>query len=152
MSEYTLSYTGAEVNELLSTVSDNHDAWDSISQSADYIIAQGISNEWTWRKWNSGYAECNCITKINGTWYSWGNWYVLNNNQLNFPFEFMEVPNISLSRVRGGGDYESFIDGTSYSGGDMISTTRCQPTIIRPSAGAYNTDYYVNILVVGYWK
>ena len=58
MSDYTLSYTGEEVNGLLNTVNSNHAAWDSISQHFDYIINQGTSGIWTFIKYASGIAEC----------------------------------------------------------------------------------------------
>ena len=32
---------------------------------ADYVVEQGETGEWAWRKWNSGKAEC--WTKNNGT-------------------------------------------------------------------------------------
>ena len=48
MADYTLGYTGAEIDEKLSKV-------DTI---ADYIVEQGTSGIWTYRKWNSGVAEC----------------------------------------------------------------------------------------------
>ena len=48
MADYTLGYTGAEIDEKLSKV-------DAI---ADYIVEQGTSDIWTYRKWNSGIAEC----------------------------------------------------------------------------------------------
>ena len=52
MADYTLGYTGAEIDEKLSKV-------DTI---ADYIVETGTSDIWTYRKWNSGIAEC------------WGHW------------------------------------------------------------------------------
>ena len=48
MADYTLGYTGAEINEKLSKV-------DTI---ADYIVETGTSDIWTYRKWASGIAEC----------------------------------------------------------------------------------------------
>lgn len=48
MADYTLGYTGAEIDEKLSKV-------DAI---ADYIVETGTSGIWTYRKWNSGIAEC----------------------------------------------------------------------------------------------
>lgn len=32
--------------------------WEEIVPSADYIVEQGTSGNWTYRKWNSGIAEC----------------------------------------------------------------------------------------------
>lgn len=61
MADYTLGYTGAEIDEKLSKV-------DTI---ADYIVETGTSGIWTYRKWNSGIAECwgtaNPTSSVSGT-------------------------------------------------------------------------------------
>ena len=95
MSDYTLSYTGEEVNGLLNTVNSNHAAWDSISQVADYIVDQGTSGNWTYRKWNSGVAECwgKFDTTATET-TAWGSIYQVypEFGNISYPFEFISVP------------------------------------------------------------
>lgn len=45
----------------------------------DYIIEEGTSGIWTYRKWASGIAECWCITTPTSipasTWAAWGSVY-----------------------------------------------------------------------------
>jgi hypothetical protein len=45
---YTLNHTGAQIDE----------ANEKGLATADYIIQQGVSGIWTYRKWNNGVAEC----------------------------------------------------------------------------------------------
>lgn len=37
--------------------------WHSISQSKDYVVTEGTSDIWTYRKWANGTAECWCCIK-----------------------------------------------------------------------------------------
>lgn len=64
---------------------------------SDYIVAQGVTNGWTWRKWNSGVAECwyngdATVTygqQINGFYFSYGS--------IRFPFAFTSDPVVTYS-------------------------------------------------------
>ena len=40
---------------------------------ADYVVAQGTSGIWTYRKWNSGIAECWTTSTLNTTGTFWAN-------------------------------------------------------------------------------
>ena len=40
---------------------------------ADYVVAQGTSGIWTYRKWNSGIAECWTTSSVNTTGTFWAN-------------------------------------------------------------------------------
>ena len=40
---------------------------------ADYVVAQGTSGIWTYRKWNSGIAECWTTSTLNITGTFWAN-------------------------------------------------------------------------------
>ncbi len=40
---------------------------------ADYVVAQGTSGIWTYRKWNSGIAECWTTSILNTTGTFWAN-------------------------------------------------------------------------------
>ena len=44
------------MNEYLKTLQSRLDA--SESRVDDFVVEQGISGDWTYRKWNSGIAEC----------------------------------------------------------------------------------------------
>lgn len=59
----------------------------------DYIVAQGTSGIWTYKKWNSGIGECwgNYTLPVA---YIYGN-YV--NGSIFFPFEFLELPIVNAN-------------------------------------------------------
>lgn len=47
-----------------------------IGASADYVVEQGLTGIWNYRKWNSGVAECWADTQVSITsWTPWGNQY-----------------------------------------------------------------------------
>ena len=50
---------------------------------ADYVVEQGVSGMWTYRKWNSGIAECwgtsPEVTVASSQWSSWGSVYAASN-------------------------------------------------------------------------
>ena len=89
MADYTLGYTGAEINEKLSKV-------DTI---ADYIVEQGTSGIWTYRKWNSGIAECwasDITSSDSGS--AEGSVYWSRSNTYNFPSGlFISAPTVNIS-------------------------------------------------------
>lgn len=61
---------------------------------ADYVVEQGVSGNWTYKKWNSGEVECwyhaNYGTITLST--ALGTDIVSNGFRFTFPFEFSEVP------------------------------------------------------------
>lgn len=48
-------------------------------ETADYVVEEGTSGIWTYRKWNSGVSECWCITSPTSmavsAWAAWGSVY-----------------------------------------------------------------------------
>ena len=69
------------------------------SNKIDYIVEQGVSGIWTYRKWASGFAECwgTYTNTISGSTVS-------NGNYINYPFTFTAVPCIALGLNAGGAD------------------------------------------------
>ena len=72
----------------------------------DYVIEEGTSGIWTYRKWASGIAEC---------WGTYSNTIsentVSNGNYINYPFTFTTVPCITLGLMAGGADlYDAHIE------------------------------------------
>lgn len=153
ISQYTLSYTGEEVNNLLATVNDNHSAWDSISQSANHIIAEGTSDEWAWRKYASGMAECwlNKTFSTSTGFVTWGNGYVSDERlaERTYPFEFTDYPIVNATYKNIDSNYEMAV---VLSGG----TKNTSPVVrgLRTSAMASGTTYtfQVTLHVIGSWK
>lgn len=60
---YRVSLSGVSVSEpepLFSVFAPVSELWDSISQITDFIVDEGISGKWYYRKWNSGICDCFC--------------------------------------------------------------------------------------------
>lgn len=116
---------------------------------ADYIVEQGVSGSWTYRKWNSGIAECWGTAK-SGTYTntnSWGGGKYMNIGAMSFPSGlFVAKPNLTAS-----------IEKPSDSGMPFIS-------ILNASASSFDgyiyddnatsTGYAYNIYAhaIGRWK
>lgn len=71
-----------------------------------YVVEQGTSNGWNYRKWNNGYAECWATMEISGKACNTavGSWY--HTPELKFgayPFTFAETPNVNMYFETGSG-------------------------------------------------
>ncbi len=118
----------------------------------DYVVEQGTSGIWTYRKWNSGVAECwGAYTGNIAITKTWGSMYYSDSltPRINYPFTFTSRP-IENVTFRG-----SSIAGWMYceaGGFSLNSTTQtaqygvCRPTSI--TAAELKFDFYV----IGKWK
>jgi hypothetical protein len=93
---YTLNNTGAQIDE----------ANEKGLATADYIIQQGVNGIWTYRKWNSGMAECwatvsTTMTVTGENPFTAGGGYVI--PTYDFPFTFVVAPSIHFSADVGNG-------------------------------------------------
>lgn len=110
-------------------------------QMKDYVVEQGITNNWHYRKWNSGYMECwrrlqitANVTNVWGSLYTSG---ALSATNLTYPYAFTETPilNVNLASFGSGGLIMSsgnnfgsatstgaleIARGTQYSGGQYL--------------------------------
>lgn len=86
---------------------------------ADYVIAQGTSGIWTYRKWASGISECWGRKQINGgTWSQWGQEY---------------KPDEWSSTTTWVGCFETKItDGETYPSGLFVSAPLFEVTCTMP--------------------
>lgn len=113
---------------------ENGMATSKITSKADYVIAQGTSGSWTYRKWNSGIYEC---------WVRTGNGSSVT---INFPITFVEVPRIlatsgSTATASVYGSVNVFIRGVSTSKTDIHFETNVA-----------NTNIWADVYVIGKWK
>ena len=113
----------------------------------DWIVEQGTSGDWTYRKWSSGNAELwlhNYKITTTPTQSPQGNLYQeLYAVNKNFPFSFIEAP------FAIGNNASSDAHGIIQS----ITTNTTKITYIhtyRGSSGSYNM--WINIYVMGKWK
>jgi hypothetical protein len=155
MAEYTLQHTGAEVDtavqkalDITSTPANIDTAVAQEIVTADYVVAQGTSGDWRYRKWNSGIAECWCMTAFSGVSIStaWGSLYESTSSKtLTFPSGlFSSVNSCILSPGGGGGEAMLEI-------GDGLSTTKTQRFwFVRGTSATINVR--VNCHAFGRWK
>lgn len=144
----------ASNQEVLDSITeDKVSAWDAAAK-VDYIVEEGASNGWNYRKWNNGYAECWATMEISGKACNTavGSWY--HTPELKFgayPFTFAETPNVNMFFETGSGT-----GGLVWSAGtasDVTSDT-VQPHqfyIIR-MASSNAISGKVHIQVKGKWK
>lgn len=119
---------------------------------ADFVVEQGTSGNWSYRKWNSGIAECWARIAVNtAVNTAWGNLYVsgsLSATNLAFPFTFKAIPMINVNLSGSGSGAFLIASGSSSS-----STTNTGGyEIARGSASSTATNYGVNYDVKGRWK
>lgn len=115
----------------------------------DYIEEQGITNGWTYRKWNSGIYECwKRDTTAVTSWAAWGSLYEgsPHPSSIAFPITFTEIPSvfIGVNRTDAGG-------GILYETGRVTTSTIQYIVPIRPNSGSAAT-YAYDIRVIGKWK
>lgn len=118
--------------------------------AVDYVVEQGVSGIWIYRKWNSGIAECWTNTSLSLTGSTangalCGGYYAqINNPNIdNFPFTFKEAnPNALARGVLGTG--LGFC--TAYAQTDRIYTISCWGNQNSTSMKG------INIEVKGTWK
>lgn len=118
------------------------------SPLADYVIEQGSSGIWIYRKWASGIAECwgvsDAITQT--TDFDWG---VLTSNtptpQLPYPFTFKNPPVVSPSIHTKSANFwlVAYADGT---------TTYTPTYQIARGANSASITFKVGYYVFGQWK
>ena len=115
------------------------------SKVADFVVEQGVANSWTYRKWNSGFAECwrnlsGTPSNVNGT----------NTISATLPFAFASTDyQVTITPAKA----SMYIDrwGDSATNGTITHTT----TIVTIAYNyAYSTAYSVsfNVVVNGRWK
>ena len=123
------------------------------TDGADYIVEQGTSGIWTYRKWNSGIAECWGTNQATGSiTAAWGNVYETSGDLfpgVDYPFEFIEVP-ICMATPANCGSNQFFIGMVPEGGG----TTTHTPVFdgLRGTAGTSNVIFSISYHAIGRWK
>jgi len=115
----------------------------------DYIVEEGTSGIWTYRKWNSGIAECWGYKTISTTFASWGSWYYISVTGENYPTGLFTL----VTSVQG---------QLTVNDADTISSIVRRPndmkvtapniTGIRPTSAAGTYTGYGYWHTVGKWK
>jgi hypothetical protein len=118
------------------------------SQSVDYIVEQGTSGIWTYRKWNSGIAECWGYKLTSGTWSSWGSVYSHDVPPENFPTGLFTSTPYCVANC-------SCTDSNSVSGTNANYTTATNApglTLLRGTSGSGSHNFATWYYAKGTWK
>lgn len=144
-----IGMTGEELNTPLRRwTSDGVTAYTVLDTgfTKDYVVEQGTSGIWTYRKWNSGLAECFGSQPVTNMAVAtvWGALYCSARINLpNFPFTFKSVPQVNLSW---NATYTALIDGALG-----VTTTSSGYTFIF-RADSVTLSGSVAIQAIGKWK
>lgn len=118
------------------------------SCAVDYVVEQGTSGGWTYRKWNSGLCEqwymANPGNYTIGT--ARGSWYSGSDITLTYPIEFTTYPSVTggVWLATDGYIVQLQIKGYGY--------TTCGFRIVSSGSIAQSSGYIVMIHAVGKWK
>ncbi len=113
-------------------------------ETADYVVAQGTSGGWTYRKWANGTAECwfygyNSLTYGNETNGLYGGY-----GTVTFPFAFYAIPVVVYSC--------HLTNGYDWSGKAMVSTSSFNFYGVSQSSLASTTSVTIYAYAIGRWK
>lgn len=113
----------------------------------DFVIETGINGNWTYRKWNSGIAECWCVqsTTVEGWTAATTNVYWSSTKPaLTFPITFSSVPTVSGSFANAGAYIFTSLQG--------VSTVSCSFAFGRTAGGTDAIQGNLHAYVIGRWK
>ncbi len=118
----------------------------------DWVIAQGTTDIWSWRKWASGVAECwgratcNNIVANN----EWGSLYTSQDfGPVAYPFSFSDRPTQTFFCSKSSATL--FVAGSGLDKSNSISSTGAW-FFMRPLSSEINNSAEVDIYVIGRWK
>lgn len=113
----------------------------------DYVIDQGTSGTWFYRKWNSGYAECwQQVTVSSGEWSGSNPLYYSVRPELSLPSGlFLARPDVSITISNAAG---AVVVATCYD----ATTSTIRTAFLRAYGGTDVIDIVTNYFVTGRWK
>ncbi len=118
----------------------------------DYVVETGTSGIWTYRKWNSGIAECwGIYTMASSCTLAWGSLYYSNKTcpRINYPFTFTSRPQETVSLRLD--SYSGWIYADSEGKGMNTTTQTAVYGFLRPATMGETTIRY-EFTVIGKWK
>ena len=117
---------------------------------ADYIVEQGTTNGWLWRKWAGGIAErWGKLTKTDAFSHAWGSLYeTYPYDAVNYPFAFAEPP--YEFATSGNNAIGAWVERNSLA--TQSTTVSGTYQLIRPAKDTATKTLMINIYVIGKWK
>ena len=120
---------------------------EDLHSEVDYVVEQGTDDIWTYRKWNSGIAECwGTETKKTAIATAWGNAYCSPSLSTSFPTGlFIKEPDsVSLFAT---GAFSCWVDNSDTFTKDLVKYS-----LLRPNSLTTSYNYNVRIHAIGKWK
>lgn len=115
-----------------------------LNNTADYVVEQNTSGNWTYRKWNSGLAECWCSTTFSGDSCTdnYGGLYITPwGETMICPLTFVDSPRVFGSAAK---NNANCICLASWSNNSV------QVSFVSNTNGETDIPYHISI--VGKWK
>lgn len=126
--------------------------WRGKFTTGDCVVEQGTLNGWTYRKWDSGVAECwKSLTHRTAITTAWGALYHgTATSRQSYPFSFVDKPVEQVTLTAG--SYQAILfpekEGNGVNG---ASASACY-NVCRPSQITTTMEFYLNYHVKGKWK
>ena len=121
----------------------------------DFVVAQGRSGIWTYRKWRNGFAECWCTTSNKVTTNTkWGNVYYSQYLQGGYalPFTFIETGDFQ-DAPQGFVDVQTPGGNYSFQIADRCTTTAApKGYVMCPVQQTSGIETYFTFYIRGRWK
>lgn len=116
----------------------------------DYVVDTGVNGDWTYRKWNSGRAECWCTTKlktsVTNTFEGASLFYDNKTmSQISYPFTFSKIPSETATVQSPGG-----LAWLANRKANTVSKSGAYSIISLDSQA--DASYTVSVQVKGSWK
>ena len=121
--------------------------------SGDFVIEQGQKDGWTYRKWNSGNAECwKILTFTSPINIAWNMLYRTNlTDRQSYPFPFTSKP-VEIVSVTAGGEAAWISPMHGGMGGVNGAYASAQYFMVRPFESSESQTFYINFDIKGKWK
>ena len=115
---------------------------------ADYIVEQGTSGIWTYRKWNSGIAECWGNTGFTSTALTqWGAVYDVLVPSVNFPSGLFNATPELVATAK-----EGYAGVVGYGGNTQLTKDHTQDFMWLRGGSAGNVSGKLSMHAIGNWK
>ena len=130
-------------------------SWEYGEWSTVAEFTQGITNDWYWRKYSDGTAECwtrrfNTARDITTEFGNGANMYYANCDEIEFPFEFSSVPVVTAAVESKTAMILMSWQGTDGGSGTTVSKPASY-RVVRPTA-VNNSSFTIAYHAIGRWK
>ena len=120
-----------------------------LTEQKDRVVEQGVSGIWTYRKWDSGIAECwlkytTTVGISSGSSPVWDKFYRSHTSEIPLPVVFAEMPMFNVSVF---GDAPVIYDGTSYVSNSMVNMIQLKSFVrAEDTSKSYSITYCVHAI------